>query len=290
MSPVIKRKGEKFTLPGKYLLFILTAICLILMVVTFSTSAISVPLSNVAGFIIVPFQEGIAKVGSYFDSRADEFTEIKHLLDENQQLKQKVNQLTTANTNLQQDKFELSDLRKLYKLDKEYSDYQTVGAKIISKDAGNWYHTFVIDKGSDDGLKVDMNVIAGSGLVGHVISVGKNWAKVTAIINDNSNVSGMVLSTSDNLIVSGDLETYSNGVIAFSKLVDKGNKVVEGDKIVTSNISDKYLPGILIGYISTLNTDSNNLTKSGYITPAVDFSHLNDVLVVKQLKQSTDAN
>ena len=86
--------------------------------------------------------------------------------------------------------------------------------------------------------------------------------------------------------LSGDLELYGSGVIKFEKLVDSADKVVEGDKIVTSNISDKYLPGILIGYISSLDVDSNNLTKSGLITPAVDFEHLEEVLVVTKLKQT----
>jgi rod shape-determining protein MreC len=61
--------------------------------------------------------------------------------------------------------------------------------------------------------------------------------------------------------------------------------VEQGDKVVTSNISDKYLPGILIGYIETINRDSNNLTKSGYIIPAVDFEHLSEVLVITDKKQ-----
>ena len=95
----------------------------------------------------------------------------------------------------------------------------------------------------------------------------------------------MVLSTSDNLIVSGDLQLYEDGVIPFEKLVDSADRVVEGDKIVTSNVSDKYLPGILIGYINTINKDSNNLTKSGLVTPAVDFEHLEEVLVINKVKE-----
>jgi rod shape-determining protein MreC len=87
------------------------------------------------------------------------------------------------------------------------------------------------------------------------------------------------------MIVSGNLKLYASGVIEFEQLVDSSNVVVEGDKIVTSNISDKYLPGILIGYISTINQDANNLTKSGYITPAVDFEHLEEVLVILETKQ-----
>ena len=61
-----------------------------------------------------------------------------------------------------------------------------------------------------------------------------------------------------------------------------------GDSVVTSNISDKYLPGILIGYISEIQTDPNNLTKSGRITPAVDFSRLDTVLVIQKLKQTAE--
>ena len=118
------------------------------------------------------------------------------------------------------------------------------------------------------------------------VSVGPNWAKVKSIIADDSNVSAMVLASSDNLIVSGNLKLYNTGVIEFEQLIDSDNVVVEGDKIVTSNISDKFLPGILIGYINTINQDANNLTKSGYITPAVDFEHLEEVLVIMELKQT----
>lgn len=89
-------------------------------------------------------------------------------------------------------------------------------------------------------------------------------------------------------MVSGNLELMKEGVISFMQLIDEEDKVVEGDKIVTSSISDKYLPGILIGYINRISNDSNNLTKSGWVTPAVDFEHLEEVLVITQLKQTIE--
>lgn len=286
MSPIVKRKGEKFTLPGKYLLFILTILCTGLIVLTFHTDFLSAPISAVGGYFITPLQEGISKAGSWLHTRTEELVQIKSLIKENEELKAQIDELTMENIRLQQDRYELTNLRELYELDVQYDEYDKIGARIIAKDTGNWFHSFVIDKGSDDGLAIDMNVMAGSGLVGRITDVGPNWAKVMSIIADNSNTSGMVLSTSDNLIVSGDLELYAEGVISFEKLVDSADRVVEGDKIVTSNVSDKYLPGILIGYISSINVDSNNLTKSGLITPAVDFEHLEEVLVITQLKQT----
>ena len=96
----------------------------------------------------------------------------------------------------------------------------------------------------------------------------------------------MTLSTEDNLIVSGDLKLMADNCIGFSQLVDSKNLVAEGDKVVTSNISDIYLPNILIGYISSLDKDANNLTKSGLITPAVDFEHLGEVRVITDRKQT----
>lgn len=286
MSPIIKKKGEKFTLPSKYLLFILTLLCTILIVLTFNTNFLSAPISAVGGFLITPLQDGISKAGSWMNTRSEELVQIRSLISENENLKAQIDELTIENIKLQQDRYELTNLRELYGLDAQYDEYDKVGARIIAKDSGNWFHSFVIDKGSEDGILIDMNVMAGSGLVGRIIDVGLNWSKVVTIIDDTSNTSGMVLSTSDNLIVRGDLELYADGVISFEKLVDSADRVVEGDKIVTSNVSDKYLPGILIGYISSINVDSNNLTKSGLITPAVDFEHLEEVLVITQLKQT----
>lgn len=285
MSPIVKRRGEEFTLPSKYLLFILTIVCVGTIIITFNTSLFTGPLNSFAGVFVVPFQKGMTTVGTFLRDTTDKLSSITKLLDENQQLKEQIDELTVANTNLEQEKYELTELRNLYELDALYENYQKTGARIIAKDAGNWYHAFVIDKGSDDGIMVDMNVIAGGGLVGRVIDVGPDWAKVQSIIADNAAVSGMVLSSSDNLIVSGDLELYKQGFVSFSKLVDEADKVSIGDKVVTSNISDKYLPGILIGYISTIDDDSNNLTKSGRITPAVDFEHMNEVLVLLDQKK-----
>ncbi len=286
MSPVIKRGGDKFTLPSKYLLFILTILCTGLIIITFNTNVFNGSVNSVAGTFVVPVQKGITKVSTYITEVAKNLASIRALQIENEELKAKVEDLTNENTNLEQDKYELTQLRELFELDSQYADYKKIGARIISKDAGNWYHSFVIDKGTDEGVQIDMNVIADGGLVGRITDIGPDWAQVQTIIADNSSVSGTVLSASENLIATGDLELYSEGQITFSKLVDEADKVKVGDKVVTSNISDKYLPGILIGYISTVEEDSNNLTKSGRITPVVDFEYMDEVLIIMQLKES----
>ena len=193
------------------------------------------------------------------------------------------NQITT----IRLEQSELETLQELYKLDKQYSTYKKTAARVIGRGGNNWFDTFTINKGSADGIKPDMNVIAGSGLVGIVADVGKHHAVVRSIIDDTNNVSGMILSTDDNCIVSGSLKYMnSSNVILFSGLEDKDDKVSIGDSVVTSNISDKYLPGLLIGYVSEISTDTNKLTKSGKVTPVVDFKHMQDVLVILDLKET----
>ena len=119
MSPVVKRKGERFTLPSKYLLFILTILCTVMMLVTFGTNVFNRPFNRVVGYVIVPFEQGIAKAGEWLSNRSDELVQIRTLLAENSALKEQVASLTEENTLLQQDKYELNELRGLLELDEE---------------------------------------------------------------------------------------------------------------------------------------------------------------------------
>ncbi len=286
----MKRKRTKFTLQSKYLLLILTGLCIVLMAVTFTTDLFTGMVARISGYVTIPFQTGISEIGGYLSDRSKDLAQIRDLQRQNQELQEQIDQLTIENNTLTQEKYELNNLRSLYQMDQEYSEYEKIGARVIGMDGGNWFNTFIIDKGTDDGIAIDMNVMSGSGLVGIVTDVGANWAKVTAIIDDTINVPGMVLATEDRLIVSGDLELMSENTIRFSKLIDSEGKVKEGDKVVTSNISTKYLPGLLIGYITSMDADANNLTHSGTITPAVDFEHMDQVLVILDLKQQIDEN
>lgn len=284
----MKRKKTKFSIPARYLLLGLCGLCIIVMVLSYSAGSSGGPLNTVAGTIFVPMQKGINAVGTFFSNKSDRFQTLESVMAENEALQEEVEKLSTELNTIKLEQYELEDLRELYELDQKYPNYKKVGANVIGKDSGNWFNTFLIDKGEKDGIETDMNVIAGNGLVGIVIDVGPHYAKVRSIIDDTSKVSGMVLSTSGNCIVNGDLETMNEDCeILFTNLKDEDDKVKKGDQVVTSYVSDKYLQGLLIGYISNTEMDSNNITKSGTITPAADFEHLREVLVI--LDKKTDA-
>ena len=284
------KRRSKITIPAKYYLTGLSALCVVLMLVSYATDVIDTPLNKITGYVITPVQNGVNYIGMLLSDRVDNLANLKEVMNENKSLQAKVAELTEDNNMLMQEKYELDNLRELYNLDQLYPTYSKVAARVVSKDTSNYFCTFTIDKGSKDGIEKNMNVIAGTGLVGIVTETGPTWAKVRAIIDDSSNVSAMVLSTSDRCIVEGDLSLMSDGKIRFEQMENNDNTINVGEQIVTSYISDKYLQGILIGYVSEVNVDSNNLTRSGYITPAVDFKNLQEVLVITTKKSSITEN
>lgn len=281
----IKRKPQ-FTLPTKYILLGMTVLCVTVMFLSFTFNLSGGPLNAVAGYVFVPMQKGINAVGGWMSEKADNLKNLNDVMQKNEELQAQVDELTAELNTIKLEQYDLDNYRALLELDDKYPSYKKVAANVIGKDSGNWFNTFIIDKGSKDGIEKDMNVIAGSGLVGIVTDVAPNYAKVKSIIDDTSSVSGMYLATSDNCIIRGNLQMMNeNQEIELSDLKDTDDQVQAGDQIVTSYISDKYLQGILIGYIKDVSVDSNNLTKSGTITPVVDFEHIQEVLVILDKKE-----
>lgn len=278
------KKKNQMSHTNRYILLGLSIFCVLMMVLSSFSDKVGGPFKTVANVTVIPLQQGMNQIGGWMGDMKDNFSTMKQLKSENKKLREQVDALTTENNYLQEERYEFERLQELYKLDQNYVEYEKTAAHVIGKDAGNWFGTFTIDKGSKDGIEVNMNVLAGSGLVGIVTDVGPTWAKVRSIIDDSSNISAMAISTSDTCIVSGDMALMGTGQIAFSQMENNDNVVAVGDQIVTSYISDKYLQGILIGSVSEVNVDSNNLTRSGYITPAVDFKNIQEVLVITTTK------
>ena len=270
----------------KYFLFGLSLLCVCMIGITTIKGSILNPLRTAVGYVLVPIQSGVNRVGGGLYNELSSVGKLKMALAENETLKTRVDELTEENTRLRSEQFELERLRSLYELDQEYMQYHKIGARIIAKDSSSWFSVFRIDKGSDDGIKEDMNVIAGGGLVGIVTDVGANYATVRSIIDDSSRVSAMAQQSGDSCIVAGDLQLFKEGRLKLSYM-EKDDDIKDGDMIVTSNISRKFLPGILVGYATDITVDYNdNLTKSGYLIPAARFDRLQEVLVITDLKDA----
>lgn len=268
---------------SKYLLAALTVICILLIIVTSIKDGIMEPLRTGVGYVLVPLQTGVNAVGKGIYTELRDYSMLKDALAENERMKEEIARLTEENNRLLAGQFELDRLRELYQLDQTYMQYEKIGARIIAKDSGDWFQVFRVNKGFADGVEVDDNVMAGGGLVGIVTDVGANYATVRSIIDDSSRVSAMTIQSGDKCIVAGDLTLFQEGRLRITNITKDGD-VKDGDQIITSDISSKFLPGILIGYAADITVDPKRLTKSGYLIPVADFDNLQEVLIITETK------
>lgn len=257
--------------------------------ISYQYSGSLTPIKTGVGSFITPMQNGINIVGNWIAERVELFESKSRLQEENKALRAQIEALKTQNSILVSDGYELAALRDLYEVGQKYSDYPMVAASVISKDSNSYYSSFVVNKGARDGIKKDMNVIAGNGLVGIVTEVGDNYSKIRSIIDDTSYVSGMFLKTNDTCTVHGDIELMDKGMIRIEDISIHA-QIAENYELVTSYISDKYLPGILIGFVQNIRTDASNMTKEANLLPVVDFEHIENVLIITQLKERIESD
>lgn len=277
---------------SKYILIGLSVFCILLIGITSFKDGFLAPLRTGVGYFLIPVQSGVNRAGTALYNEIRDYSTLKEALEENEVLRAEVDELTEVNNRLQSEQFELQRLRELYGLDQNYLQYEKIGARVIAKDSGDWFQVFRIDKGAKDGIQVDANVMANGALVGIVTDVGSNYATVRSIIDDISRVGAMSMRTGGTCIVSGDLKLYKQGRLRLTdihkdKETDAQESMIrDGDTIVTSNVSSKFLPGLLIGQAVDITMDNNQLTQSGYLIPAADFDSFQEVLIIMETKDT----
>lgn len=279
------RRKFHFHIETKHLFLILGAVCILLIAATTYNSFVSNTVQGSFSTVLSPFQRGMNRLGSFVYGGIANIKELFRAQEVNEELREEIAELRAQNARYQLRLDELAHYQDLLDLGDEYPEYHTVGAHIISKNSGNWFSTFKIDKGSSDGLAVNMNILSDGGLVGIITDVQARTATVSSIIDDGRSVAAMAVGSEAPCMVTGNALLWQEGTLDVSH-VNKDDDIDVTYKIVTSNTSSEYLPGLLIGYISEIAVDNNNLTKSGKLVPVADFTHLDTVLVITDLKDA----
>lgn len=269
----------------KYLLLTLTIICVLFLLMSFFAADKVAAIKGLTGKIITPLQQGINEIGLWTDSKAKNLKKIEELTAENEKLKEDIGHYQSDITMYQNRLAELGELQELYQLDTQYPDYNKTGAHVFAKDSSSWFSIFYIDKGTKDGLFTGANVMCDEGLAGIIVECYDDYAKVRAVIDDNSSISAKIMPSNALCTVEGNINTFQHGYLKVTN-IDKDANISIGDKVVTSNISDRYHPGLAIGYVTSVENDPNNLTKTAFITPVVDFSNITDVLIITDEKNT----
>ena len=194
----------------------------------------------------------------------------------------KNNLLSLENMQLRENEAEVERLRSLLDYKQAQNDqYVLEAARVIARSPNNWYKTLTIDKGTASGIDMNMPVINPNGLVGKVVSVSSNSSQiwlmtdremaVGAILQETRETKGIVEGLGDN----GQLRMIN---------IPYYSPVSEGEKVISSGLSEIYPPGIQIGVIKDIKKDVNGLVLSATVEPSVDFDQLEEVLVIKQFR------
>jgi len=268
----------------KYLLLGLSIMCIILLGISLFSDSFLEKTRILFGKVITPLQEGASSVGEWTMDRFRVFGDVKALREENEALREKNRELEDNIARNQAELTELSGLRQLYDLDQMYPEYETTAARVFSVDSSGWFNEFYINKGLNDGVYEDCNVLFDGGLLGIVVETYADHSKVRAIVDDRVKVTAEIGPNSALCTVEGSLTTYNDGYLLATD-IDKDVTISIGDAVLTSNVSDRFLYGLTIGYITEITEDPNNLTVTAKLKPAVDFSNIRDVLVITDRKQ-----
>ena len=241
-------------------------------------------------------QEGVASIESSFNKGfmflKGNFSEIlnykknanklEDLEKENESLKQEIVELNNKISESQS----IQNLKKALNFIPEDYKANMISASVVSKNDGNWYTSFVIGAGSDAGVKKDSLVMNGSGLVGIVYEVSKNYSKAISILDTKSSVSFKLLKNSDykgvitqDTDISGKEKYKENGYLQ-GYMFDSSYDVLPGDTLVTSGLG-LYPEGILIGKVDKVIDDKNKSLKYVVIKPYADFKNIDDVIVIE---------
>ncbi len=260
-------------------IIIMSLICIVAII--FSLTVRDKPgfLENLLGYVVTPVQQASTGVADWFGDRFSYFTDVDKLEAENRSLKNELDNLRADNRRLKLIEAENEKLSELLKMDKKYPDYPKLGVQIIAKDSGNWYDTYIINKGESDGVFKHMVVLGSGGLAGQIMEAGSGYAKVLSILDDTSKVSAMSVRSEDVGIVKGDRTLMKDGLCRMD-YVDNNAQIMEGDEIVTSHFSDIYPPGLTIGTVVEVRSDSKGFSKHAIIKPTVDFKRINSFLVI----------
>ena len=261
------------------LLGIVITIIVLILVVIFSNKETNTSFfENVANKLVMPIQNGLTYLKNRVSGNSTFFTEISNLKSENQDLKEKNSQLEQSLRELENIKTENETLKEYLGLTEKYGEYKTVPGYVIDKEISNYSKTIIINIGKNDGIEKNITVIADEGLVGHVVSVTDNTARVQTIIDTSSSISCLMSASKDSIICKGTLE--SNLELKAMYIPTDAN-LVQGDSVDTSGLGGIYPKGLHVGIIKKIVNTKNMTDRYALVETAVDFNKLNTVLVVK---------
>ena len=251
------------------------------LLMAFSSNPAVREVQNGVGFAFRPIQVALDEVARSVASVAAAVAEIDRLRIDNAALRDENDRLTAENARLEEIRRENESLTALLQL-RAGLDFKTVATSVIARESSEFRRLVVIDRGSDDGVKVgDVAVAAGGALAGRVVEVGTNGAKVVLLTDGDSTVIGQLTTNAATGEVVGEL-----GGVLIMRQIDAAETVAVGDEVVTAGIElgggvrSPYPKGLLVGQVVDVKRDANDVVQTAYLQPAANLDKLEFLLVI----------
>lgn len=258
-------------------IFVTVVILIILVLLTNTENNNLTAFESATSKLVTPIQNGLAHLKNKINGNNSFFTNINDLQAENEELKKKNSELEQDIRKLETLKTENQSLKEYLNLTEKYADYKTIPADVINRDISNYAKTIVINVGSKNDIKEGMTVVGDKGLVGYIVSVTDNTAKVQTIVDTASSVSSLMSTTRDPIICKGTLDNSSTLKAMYIPIEAQ---IIQGDSIETSGTGGIYPKGIHIGSVQRVVNTNNSIDRYAIIETAVNFDKLETVLVI----------
>ena len=249
-------------------------------IIIFSLKNNSNIISSGVGSVISPLQKIIYNANDKLKESFDFFINFSKVKQENEELAAKNAELENKLIEYNRMKDENTTLREMFDYSQANQNYNYLGCNIVGYSGGNISNGYVIDKGTNDGVKKDMIVITPQGLVGKVTKSESSYSIVQTILNENIAVASMVESTRETTGILQGATDNKNKNLAVLSNIPIDSEIKEGDVILTSGLGGMYPQEIRIGEVISVEVDSVGIMKKAIVKPYVDFNKLEGLFVV----------
>ena len=234
---------------------------------------------------------GVQKVVTYpfnwIFKKIDDYNELKDIREKYQELLPEIDRIDSLQTENIELRKQLESMKEELNIDYTLTDYEFLNATVISRNISYWYNTITIDKGSYNGVEVDMVVVNSDGLIGKIISTTTFTSEVKLLTTSDTNNKISVAISSDNKKLYGLIKDYNYKTNYLEvEGISNTERVSIGDYVYTSGLGGVFPSGILIGKVSEITTDEYDLAKIINVSPIADFDNINYVAILKRKEQN----
>ncbi len=259
------------------------------MIYSLTTGGYAIMGVSIFDAITEPFQKASTLISSKVSETIDTFANAQKYREENEQLRERLNQLYNEIIDYDKIRTENSELKQLLQLKEDNADFVfSSPCAVIARTANDPYGSFTIDKGSKDGIAPNDPVITSQGLVGICYDVSESTSRVRTLLSPKSAVGVTVLRTKAAGVLEGDYEFVSDGLCKMS-YIDKSAEIMLGDIIFTSG-SETFPSGQLVGTVEKIVMEDSGLSKYALIKPASDPFSVTTVFVVTDFEGQKKAD